>query len=87
MDRRAIACIDQALADAELADDSTGRQVLHGYFDWATTTTMAPAIGPPTTCLAVSRLYFGRVATRRKLDPDPVKMPIPPTWSSNQVRI
>jgi hemoglobin len=51
MDRRAIACFDQALADTVLAgtgladtglatDDSL-RQVLHDYFAWATTTTMA----------------------------------------------
>ena len=51
MDRRAIACFDQALADTGLADTGladTGlagherlRQVLHDYFAWATTTTMA----------------------------------------------
>ena len=41
MDRRAIACFDQALADVELADDSALRQVLHDYFAWATRTTMA----------------------------------------------
>ena len=51
MDRRAIACFDQALADIGLADiglANTGlaanerlRQVLHEYFAWATTTTMA----------------------------------------------
>src|SRR5262249_15431012 len=41
MDRRAIACFDQALADVGLADDSALRQVLHDYFAWATTTTMA----------------------------------------------
>lgn len=41
MDRRAIACFDQALADAGLADDPTLRQVLHDYFAWATTTSMA----------------------------------------------
>jgi hemoglobin len=41
MDRRAIACFDQALADVELADDSALRQVLHDYFAWATTTSMA----------------------------------------------
>jgi hemoglobin len=32
MDRRAIACFDQALADVELADDGALRQVLHDYF-------------------------------------------------------
>lgn len=41
MDRRAIACFDQALIDAGLADDDRLRQVLHDYFAWATTTTMA----------------------------------------------
>lgn len=40
MDRRAIACFDQALADAGVADRAL-RQVLHDYFAWATTTTMA----------------------------------------------
>jgi len=41
MDRRAIACFDQALADVGLADDRDLRQVLHDYFAWATTTTMS----------------------------------------------
>jgi hemoglobin len=46
MDRRAIACFDQALADTVPADtglatDDSLRQVLHDYFAWATTTTMA----------------------------------------------
>ena len=41
MDRRAIACFDEALVDAGLADDAALRQVLHDYFAWATTTTMA----------------------------------------------
>jgi len=41
MDRRAIACFDQALADVGLAGDARLRQVLHDYFAWATTTTMA----------------------------------------------
>lgn len=41
MDRRAIVCFDQALADVGLADDSALRQVLHDYFAWATTTTLA----------------------------------------------
>jgi hemoglobin len=35
MDRRAIACFDQALADVGLPDDRV-RQVLHDYFTWAT---------------------------------------------------
>jgi hemoglobin len=41
MDQRAIACFNQALVDAGLADDERLRQVLHDYFAWATTTTMA----------------------------------------------
>jgi hemoglobin len=41
MDRRAIACFDRALADTALAADDKLRQVLHDYFAWATTTTMA----------------------------------------------
>jgi hemoglobin len=40
MDRRAIACFDQALADVEISD-STLRAVLHDYFAWATTTSMS----------------------------------------------
>jgi len=41
MDRRAIACFDQALEDVGLARDQRLRSVLHDYFAWATTTTMA----------------------------------------------
>ena len=41
MDRRAIACFDRALEDAGLAADDRLRQVLHDYFAWATTTSMA----------------------------------------------
>ena len=41
MDRRAIACFDQALADVGLAEANPLRQVLHDYFAWATTTTMS----------------------------------------------
>jgi hemoglobin len=40
MDRRAIACFDQALADVRINQDPL-RQVLHDYFSWAITTTMA----------------------------------------------
>jgi hemoglobin len=39
MDRRAIACFDQALEDVGLTAQPL-RQVLHDYFAWATTTTM-----------------------------------------------
>lgn len=41
MDRRAIACFDQALADVGLAADDRLSQVLHDYFAWATTHTMS----------------------------------------------
>ena len=41
MDRRAIACFDQALADVGLAGDDRLRKALHDYFAWATTTSMA----------------------------------------------
>jgi hemoglobin len=41
MDQRAIACFDRAMEDVGLATDSRLRQVLHDYFAWATTTTMA----------------------------------------------
>ena len=41
MDRRAIACFDQAMEDAGLAAGGALRQVLHDYFAWAATTTMS----------------------------------------------
>jgi hemoglobin len=41
MDRRAIACFDQAMTDVGLDGDERTSQVLHDYFAWATTTTMA----------------------------------------------
>jgi hemoglobin len=40
MDRRAIACFDEALTDAGFIE-SPLREVLHSYFAWATTTTMS----------------------------------------------
>ena len=40
MDRRAIACFDQALGDVGLKAAEPLWQVLHDYFAWATTTTM-----------------------------------------------
>jgi hemoglobin len=36
MDRRAVACFDQALTDVGLEGDDAVRQVLHDYFAWAT---------------------------------------------------
>jgi hemoglobin len=41
MDRRAIACFDQALMDTGLARNDRLREVLHDYFAWVTTTTMS----------------------------------------------
>ena len=41
MDQRAISCFDQALVDTGLAGDDQLRQLLHDYFAWATTSTMA----------------------------------------------
>jgi hemoglobin len=40
MDRRAVACFDQALEDVGIAPGEWLHQVLHDYFAWATTTTM-----------------------------------------------
>ena len=40
MDRRAIACFDQALSDVGLTDEAL-RTVLHDYFAWATRESMA----------------------------------------------
>jgi hemoglobin len=41
MDRRAIACFDQAMVDVGLAGGHRLREALHDYFAWATTTTMS----------------------------------------------
>lgn len=41
MDQRAIACFDQALRDVGFDKDERLSRVLHDYFAWATTTTMA----------------------------------------------
>jgi hemoglobin len=40
MDRRAIECFDQAMNDVGITESGL-RQVLHDYFAWATTTSMA----------------------------------------------
>jgi hemoglobin len=47
MDRRAIACFDQALADVGRGGDDPVGRVLHDYFAWATTTAMSRYHGPP----------------------------------------
>jgi hemoglobin len=41
MDRRAIACFDQALVDVGVVGDDRLRRVLHDYFAWMTATTMS----------------------------------------------
>jgi hemoglobin len=41
MDQRAIECFDLALDDVGLPASAPVRHVLHDYFAWATTTTMA----------------------------------------------
>ena len=41
MDRRAIACFDQALGDVGLTQQSDLARVLHDYFAWATTASIA----------------------------------------------
>jgi hemoglobin len=41
MDRRAIACFDQALGDVGVAVGDPLWHALHDYFAWTTTTTMA----------------------------------------------
>jgi hemoglobin len=41
MDRRAIACFDQALGDVGLIPGGPVWQALHDYFAWATTTVMS----------------------------------------------
>ena len=41
MDRRAIACFDQALTDIGVLENDPAGQALHDYFAWATTTTMS----------------------------------------------
>jgi len=41
MDRRAIACFDQAMTDVGLVEGDRLWSALHDYFAWATTTTMS----------------------------------------------
>ena len=41
MDQRGIACFDQAMADIGIVPAGSLGQVLHDFFAWATTTTMA----------------------------------------------
>ena len=68
MDRRAIACFDQALADAGLADDPRLRQVLHDYFAWPLPSrwpaTPTPADDVPDD-LAIPRWSWDRLEAAR----------------------
>jgi hemoglobin len=41
MDRRALACFDQAMVDAGISDDDRIANVLHDYFEWAITNSMS----------------------------------------------
>ena len=41
MDRRAIDCFDAAMSDVGIDENTPAHQVLHDYFAWATTVTMA----------------------------------------------
>ena len=41
MDQRAIECFDEAMTDVGIGEGQPVRAVLHDYFAWATTTTMA----------------------------------------------
>ena len=74
MDHRAIECFDQAIVDAGLSSDERLASVLHDYFAWATTTTMARyhrrrgrrARRPAPPPLVVGRPR-GRDRTRRHL--------------------
>ena len=59
MNRRAIACFDQALVDVGLADDNALRQVLRDYFACATTTTMSRYHQSLMMCLAASASHAG----------------------------
>jgi hemoglobin len=55
MDRRAIACFDDAMDDVGLADQEL-RRVLHDYFAWTTTSTMAAYPDDPADVPAGLRL-------------------------------
>jgi hemoglobin len=62
MDRRAIACFDLALQDIGLGGDERLFRVLHDYFAWATSTTMARyhrSAGDVPTGLGIPRWSWG----------------------------
>ena len=71
MDRRAIACFDQALADVGLADNAALRQVLHDYFAWATTTTMSRYPKSPDDVPNGSASHNGHGTDSRSNTPPP----------------
>jgi len=63
MDRRAIACFDQALTDVAISENDPVRAVLHDYFAWATITTMSrvsPVRGRCSRWVAHAALVLGR---------------------------
>ena len=79
MDRRAIACFDQALVDAGLSADDQLRQALHDYFAWATTSRgPVPRVRgrrpgrPADSTLVLGRTrHGGPIRLRGALDADP----------------
>lgn len=68
MDRRAVACFDQALEDVGLNTSQPVRRVLHDYFAWATTTTMSRYPESATDVpdgLSISTVVMGRTTALR----------------------
>ncbi len=82
MDRRAIACFDQALTDVGLIENGPLRQALHDYFAWATTTTMSgyhdSADDVP---LALASLPGHGTASTTRVEPGFAAYPRPTTTS------
>jgi len=72
MDRRAIDCFDQALADVGMAVSEPVGKVLHEYFAWATTTTMAryhESAADVPDALAIPRWSWDGLQTEQHGDP------------------
>jgi hemoglobin len=59
MDRRAIACFDQAMADVGLASDGALRQVLHDYFAWRPRQQCPATTSPAMMCRTASASHTG----------------------------
>jgi hemoglobin len=70
MDRRAIACFDQALVDAGLAGDAPLRQVLHDYFAWGPRQRWHVTISLLMTCRAASASHTGHGTDSRYRSPE-----------------